>query len=111
MTDDGDWSAAERALLDSALDFYGAAETVIDYSGSERPRLLYDVARLQKVRDAMAALEARIRGAFESGVSAERITRITRLEREIVDLILGRSAARSARPTPPRRARQDATGG
>lgn len=89
-TDEAEWSAAERGLLDSALEFYGAAEGVIDYSGQERPRLRYDVERLQEVRDAMAALEARIRRASDEGVSPERITRITRLEREIVDLILGR---------------------
>ena len=78
----------EQALLDAALDFYGAAESVIDYGGPDRPRLRYDVAGLQAVRDAMAALERQMRAAQEAGVEAQAIARITRLEPEIVELIL-----------------------
>lgn len=88
--DELDWPPAERALLDSALDFFGAAETVIDYSGPERPHLRYDVDGLQGVRSAMAALEERIHVAHEAGVSPERIAGITRLEQEIVELIIAR---------------------
>jgi hypothetical protein len=95
-TEEADWSAAERDLLDSALEFYGAAEGVIDYSGEARPRLRYDLERLGEVRDAMAALEERIVQASEAGVSPERITSITRLDREIVDLILVRHRERTA---------------
>jgi hypothetical protein len=91
---DGDgWSPDEHALLDAALEFFGAAETVIDYAGQEHPRLRYDVGGLQRVRNAMASLEARIRVAADAGISAERIARITRLEAEIVDLILTRGRA------------------
>ncbi|MGB2711844.1 MAG: hypothetical protein WBC33_10040 [Conexibacter sp.] len=93
MKDDAigdDRSAEERALLESALDFYGAAEAVIDYAGAERPRLRYDVERLQDVRDAMATLEGRILTAYDAGVDAEQIARITRLEPEIVTLIVAR---------------------
>ena len=87
------WAPDERALLDAALDFYGAAESVIDYAGAERPRLRYDVGGLQEVRDAMAALEQRVRLAHDVGVSSERIAGITRLEQEIIELILARHRA------------------
>lgn len=81
-------SDPEQALLDAALEFYGAAEAVIDYGGPDRPRLRYDVGGLQAVRDAMAGLERQIRAARNAGVTAEAIAGITRLEREIVELIL-----------------------
>jgi hypothetical protein len=87
------WMPDERALLAAALDFYGAAESVIDYAGADRPRLRYEVGGLQGVRDAMGALEERVRLAHDAGVSPERIARITRLEPEIVDLILARHRA------------------
>ncbi len=88
--DEQNWPAAERALLDSALDFFGAAEAVIDFGGPDRPHLRYDVDGLQGVRSAMAALEERIHVAHEAGVAAERIASITRLEQEIVELIIAR---------------------
>jgi hypothetical protein len=84
------WTPAERALLDAALEFYGAADSVIDYGGEARPRLRYDVERLQGVRDAMAALEERVRAAHDEDVPAERIAAIARLEPEIVELIVQR---------------------
>jgi hypothetical protein len=83
-------STVERGLFNSALDFYGAADAVIDYSGSERPRLRYDVAGLQAVRAAMGELELRISLASRAGMPAQRIAQITRLEQEVVDLILRR---------------------
>src|SRR5262249_9185418 len=80
------WSEREHALLDAALEFYGAAEAVIDYGGVDRPRLRYDVGGLQAVRDAMASLEADIRAAHDAGASSEQIASITRLDPEIVEL-------------------------
>lgn len=88
--DEPDWSPAERALLDCALDFFGAAEAVIDYAGPDRPHLRYDVDGLQEVRSAMALLEERVHVAHEAGVTPERIASITRLEQEIVELIIAR---------------------
>lgn len=87
-----DWSPAERALLDSALDFYGAAESVIDFGADERPQLRRDASGLKAVRDAMSELEQRIRVAHADGVAPERIAGITRLDDEIVALILARSS-------------------
>lgn len=105
MSDDElDWPPAERALLDSALDFFGAAEAVIDYGGPDRPHLRYDVDGLQGVRSAMAALEERIHVAAEAGVTPERIASITRLEQEIVELIIARHCKESmaeAESSPP----------
>jgi len=83
-------STIERGLLRSALDFYGAAEAVIDYRGPDRPRLRYDVAGLQAVRAAMSELEVRIRLAHQAGMSPQEIARISRLEPEVIDMILGR---------------------
>ncbi|HEX5145581.1 MAG TPA: hypothetical protein VFV85_01055, partial [Conexibacter sp.] len=37
--DEAAWTSAERALLEAALDFYGAAGGVLDYTGRERPQL------------------------------------------------------------------------
>jgi hypothetical protein len=92
-----EWSAPERALLDAALGFFGAAGAVIEYRGPEPPRLRYDVERLQRVRDAMATLDDQIRRADAAGLSPERIAGITRLEPEMVDLILeGRRPAATA---------------
>lgn len=81
-------STVERGLFNSALDFYGAAEAVIDYSGNDKPRLRYDVAGLQAVRAAMGVLEQRISLASRAGMPAEQIAEITRLEQEVVDMIL-----------------------
>ena len=86
-------SAVERGLFKSALDFYGAAEAVIDYSDSDRPRLRWDAAGLEGVRDAMAALEHRIGIARRAGFSTERIVRITRLETEVVQQMIERQRA------------------
>jgi hypothetical protein len=85
-----EWSATELGLLDGALEFYGAADAVIDYGGPDRPRLRYDAIRLQAVGEAMSRLERRIRAAGAEGLTLERIARITRLEREIVERILRR---------------------
>lgn len=85
-----DWPPAERALLDSALDFFGAAESVIDYAGPDRPHLRYDADGLREVRNAMAALEERIHVAHVAGVTPDRIASITRLELEMVELIIAR---------------------
>jgi hypothetical protein len=83
-----DWSPAERALLDAALDFYGAADAAIDYAGPDRPRVRGDSETLRDVRRTMGELEGHICRAHEGGVTAERIASITRLEPEIVALIL-----------------------
>jgi hypothetical protein len=82
------WTPAERSLLDAALEFYGAAEAVIDYGGPERPRLRTDAGKLNAVRSAMVVLEGHIRVAHDAGVAPDRIARITRLEDEIVALVL-----------------------
>lgn len=91
-------STVERGLLNSALDFYGAADAVIDYSGPEKPRLRYDVAGLQAVRAAMGALEHRIRLAERAGMAADQIAQITRLEQDVVEMILS-GTRRTARGT------------
>jgi hypothetical protein len=90
--DPGGMSDAEQSLLDAALAFYGAAETVIDYAGPEPPRVRYDVGGLQQVRDAMGELEDHVRRARDAGLAPEQIARITRLDDEIVTLILARAA-------------------
>lgn len=92
------WVPQERALLDAALEFYGAAEGVIDLSGDERPQLRRDAAGFDAVRRAMAALEDRVRDAHAAGVATERIAEIARIEREMVELILSRR--RSVAPSP-----------
>jgi hypothetical protein len=89
----GAWTPAERALLDAALDFYGAAEGVIDLAGEERPQVRRDAAGFEAVRRAMGVLEDRVRSAHAAGVAAERIAAIARIEREMVDLILQRDGA------------------
>ncbi len=83
-------SMLERGLFRSALDFFGAAEAVIDYHGPDRPRLRFDVDGLGGVRAAMGALERRIALASRAGFSTERIISITRLEPEIVENIVER---------------------
>ena len=83
-------SAVERALFNSALDFYGAAIAVIDYRGRDRPRLRWDPRALDAVRLAMGALERRIGIAYRAGYSTDRIVSITRLERDVVELIVDR---------------------
>jgi hypothetical protein len=87
------WTPAEQALLDAALEFYGAAEGVIDYAGRERPQLRQDAAGFNTVRRAMALLEARVVAAHTAGASPERIAQIARIEQETIVLILQRGGA------------------
>ena len=92
------WAPVEHALLDAALEFYGAAEGVIDYAGRERPHLRQDAAGFTAIRKAMATLEERVRSAHAAGVPPERIAEIARIEPEMVELILQRESA--VEPTP-----------
>jgi len=95
----GDRTAeTERTLLDAALEFYGAAGAVIDYTGPDRPRVRQDAAGLAQVRDAMTALEAQVRRAHAAGLPLDRIACVARLDQEIVALIL---AGGDAEPTGP----------
>ncbi len=94
------WTPAERALLDAALEFYGAAESVIDYADREQPRVRHDAAGLEAVRRTMGALEACVRTAHANGVAQARIAEITRIEPDIVALILQRGGDGGA-PSPP----------
>lgn len=94
----GDWTPQERALLDAALEFYGAAEGVIDFAGRERPQLRQDAAGFEAIRRAMAQLEDRVRAAHAAGVAIERIAEIARIEREMVELILQRGPAATPGP-------------
>jgi len=87
------WSVAERALMEAAIEFYGAAGDVIDLGGPERPRLRRGADGFEAVRKAMAAVEARVREAHAGGVAPERIAEIARIELEMVELILRRPAA------------------
>jgi hypothetical protein len=91
------WTPAEQALLDAALEFYGAAEGVIDYSGRERPQLRQDAAGFDAVRRAMGVLEQRVTAAHAGGATPERIAQVARIELETVTLILER---RGAAPSP-----------
>lgn len=90
------WTPAERALLDAALEFFGAAQGVIEYEGRERPQLRQDAAGFDAVRKAMARLEGCVLAAAAEGATPERIARIARIDQEMVDLIL-----RRRRPGPP----------
>jgi hypothetical protein len=92
-----DWTPVEQALLDAALEFYGAAEGVIDYAGRERPQLRQDAAGFEAVRRAMAALEQCVVDAHAAGASPERIAQVARIEPDMVTLILQR---RGAAPMP-----------
>ncbi|HEX7291651.1 MAG TPA: hypothetical protein VF250_11050 [Conexibacter sp.] len=87
------WTAAEQALLEAALDFYAAAEGVIDLAGRERPQLRHDAAGFEAVRRAMGALEQRVAAARAAGSSPQRIAQIARIEQETIDLILQRQDA------------------
>jgi hypothetical protein len=91
------WTPAEQALLDAALEFYGAAKGVIDYGAPERPQLRQDAAGFEAVRRAMAQLEERVTAAHAAGASPERIAQIARIEQETIVLILQR---RGAAPNP-----------
>jgi len=87
------WTPAEQALLDAALEFYGAAEGVIDYAGPERPQLRQDAAGFEAVRRTMALLEERVAAAHAAGTSPERIAQIARIEQETIAMILQRQGA------------------
>lgn len=87
------WTPAEQALLNAALEFYGAAEGVIDYAGPERPQLRQDAAGFEAVRRAMALLEERVAAAHADGSSPERIAQIARIEQETIVMILQRQDA------------------
>jgi hypothetical protein len=91
--DEASWTPAERALLEAALDFYAAAEDVIDFAGRERPQVRQDAAAFSAVRDAMRALEERVVAAHAAGATPERIAQIARLDGEMVRLILERGGA------------------
>jgi hypothetical protein len=91
------WTPAERALLDAALEFYGAADGVIEYEGRERPQLRQDAAGLDAVRRAMGVLEGRVLTAYAAGLPPERIAQIAHIEQEMDQLILQR---RGAAPSP-----------
>lgn len=93
----GSWTPAERALLEAALDFYGAAEGVIDLAGGGRPQVRHDAAGFNAVREAMRALEERVAAAHDAGATPERIAEVARLDQEMVTLILQR---RGAAPAP-----------
>jgi len=84
------WTPAEQALLDAALEFYGAAEGVIDYANHERPQLRQDAAGFEAVRRAMAQLEERVAAVHAAGATPERIAQIARMEQETIALILQR---------------------
>ncbi len=91
-------SPVEQALLDAALEFYGAAEGVIDLAGVERPQVRRDAAGFEAVRQAMSVLEDRVRRARAAGVAPERIAEVARIEQEMVELILQRDT--TAAPAP-----------
>ncbi len=91
------WTPVEQALLDAALEFYGAAEGVIDYAGRERPQVRQDAAGFEAVRRAMAGLEQRVVDARAAGATPERIAQLARIEPEMVTLILER---RGVAPSP-----------
>lgn len=92
------WTPAELALLDAALEFYAAAQGVIELSAPERPQLRHDAAGFEAVRRAMAALETRVLAAHAEGATPERIAQVARIDREMVELIVRRAGAA---PSPP----------
>jgi len=92
------WTPVEQALLDAALEFYRAAEGVIDYAGRERPQLRQGAPGFDAVRQAMALLEGRVVAAHAAGATPERIAQIARIEQETIVLILQRHDA-VPRPT------------
>jgi hypothetical protein len=87
------WTLAEQALLDAALEFYGAAGGVIDFAGGDRPQLRQDAAGFVAVRQAMRTLEEHVVAAQKAGASPERIAKIARIEPDTIALILERRAA------------------
>lgn len=93
-------SDAEQSLLDAALEFYGASSGVIDLAGPERPLLRQDASGFQAVRRAMGVLEDRVHNARDAGVRPERIAQVSRLDPEIVELILQRDRVAAPEPSP-----------
>jgi len=91
----GGWTPVERALLAAALEFYGAAGGVIEFTGDEHrhPQLRHNADGFKAIRDAMGALEQCVMAAHAAGASAERIAQIARIEQDTIDLILRRKAA------------------
>jgi hypothetical protein len=87
------WTPVERALLAAALEFYGAAGGVIEFTDDKHPQLRHSADGFKAIREAMAALERCVVAAHAAGTSAERIAQIARIERETIDLILQRQAA------------------
>lgn len=81
-------SVVERALYEATLEFHAAAVAVIDHRGLERPRLRFDLRGLADVRAAMSRLARRVEHAHRTGWSTERIVRVTRLERDVVEAIV-----------------------
>lgn len=88
-------SLVERGLFRSALEFYGAAGAAIEHR--DRPAVRFDLGTLSEVQAAMGALARRIEMAWRAGLSNERIVTITRLEPEMVELIVERQRAESTR--------------
>lgn len=91
------WTPAEQALLDAALEFYDAAEGVIDYARGARLQVRHDAAGFEAVRRAMGLLEERVAEARTAGIPPEQIARITRIEQETILLILERRDAAPSR--------------
>jgi hypothetical protein len=94
LGEDG-WTPVEQALLAAALEFYGAAGGVIEFTGEEHPhpRLRHYADGFKAIREAMGALEQCVVAAHAAGASAERIAQIARIEQETIELILQRQAA------------------
>jgi hypothetical protein len=89
------WTPVERALLAAALEFYGAAGGVLEFTDDKHPhpQLRHNADGFRAIRQAMGALERCVVAAHAAGASAERIARIARIEQETIDLILQRQAA------------------
>lgn len=87
------WTPVEQRVLEAALDFYGAAGGVIDFTARDRPQLRQDATGFKAVRHAMRVLEERVAAAHAAGATPERIAEIARIEPETITLILERQAA------------------
>lgn len=92
------WTPSERALLDAALGFYGAAEGVIEFGDGTRPQVRRDAAGFEAIRQAMGLLEERVLDAHAAGVARERIAEVARIEREMVELIIARGSVVAPSP-------------
>ena len=86
---------AEQALLDAALDFYGAAGGVLEFTGDKHPHphLRQNADGFKAIQQAMGTLQERVLAAHAAGTSPERIAQIARMEQETIDLILQRQSA------------------